>query len=60
MLPRALRTPFLLLAMLLGITGCQQSQQFVEPPPPPVTVARPLQKAVTTYQEFTGTTEAIE
>jgi RND family efflux transporter MFP subunit len=32
----------------------------VAPPPPPVTVARPLQQAVTVYNEFTGTTEAIE
>ncbi len=53
--------PFLLgLAVLAGLAGCQQSQEFVEPPPPPVTVARPLQQTVTIYREFTGTTEAIE
>jgi RND family efflux transporter MFP subunit len=60
MLLRAFLSCFLWLATLMGLTGCQQSQEFVEPPPPPVTVARPLQQAVTIYHEFTGTTQAIE
>ena len=60
MLPRIFNSRFLRLVMLLGLLGCQPSQKFVEPPPPPVTVAQPLQQAVTTYNEFTGTTEAIE
>ncbi len=60
MLPHVFKFCFLGLALLAGLTGCQQSQEFVEPPPPPVTVARPLQQPVTIYREFTGTTEAIE
>ena len=60
MLPRAFYPCCLWLTTLLVLAGCQQPQEFVEPPPPPVTVARPLQQAVTIYNEFTGTTEAIE
>lgn len=60
MLSRAFKPCLFGLAALFGLTGCQPSQEFVEPPPPPVTVARPLQQAVTIYNEFTGTTEAIE
>ena len=60
MLPRILNSCCLWLVILIGLTGCQQSQEFVEPPPPPVTVARPLHQTVTIYNEFTGTTEAIE
>ncbi|MGD1973677.1 MAG: efflux RND transporter periplasmic adaptor subunit [Desulfobacterales bacterium] len=37
-----------------------QSNEYVEPPPPKVTVAKPLQQAVTDYLEFTGTTHAFE
>ncbi|MDJ0884664.1 MAG: efflux RND transporter periplasmic adaptor subunit [Desulfobacterales bacterium] len=54
-------TSFLIwFTVVAGLSGCQQSQEFVEPPPPPVTVAKPLQQNVTIYREFTGTTEAIE
>jgi RND family efflux transporter MFP subunit len=60
MLPRAFYPCCLWLTTLLVLAGCQQPQEFVAPPPPPVTVARPLQQAVTVYNEFTGTTEAIE
>jgi RND family efflux transporter MFP subunit len=60
MQPRIFKTLILSLTLLAAFTGCQQSQEFVEPPPPPVTVARALQQSVTIYHEFTGTTEAIE
>ncbi len=60
MLPKRIRSFLLGLAVLTGLSGCQQSQEFVEPPPPPVTVAKPLRENVTIYREFTGTTEAIE
>ncbi len=60
MLPRVITFFLLWFTIVAGLSGCQQSQEFVEPPPPPVTVARPLQQAVTVYHEFTGTTEAIE
>ncbi len=43
---------------LLG--GCGEQNTYVEPPPPPVTVAQPLQQTVIDYLEFTGTTAAVE
>lgn len=43
---------------LLG--GCGEQNAYVEPPPPPVTVAKPLQQTVIDYLEFTGTTAAVE
>lgn len=41
-------------------SGCGMEQSEVAPPPPPeVTVAKPLARAVTSWLEFTGTTDAI-
>ena len=42
------------------LTGCDRAGEYVAPPPPAVTVSRPVQQTVTDYAEFTGTTEAIE
>lgn len=43
------------------ITACKSEQnKYVEPPPPKVTVAHPLQQEVIDYLEFTGTTRAYE
>jgi membrane fusion protein (multidrug efflux system) len=49
--------PAILLVWL--IAGCQPTNTYVEPPPPEVTVAPPLQMAVTTYVHYTGTTHAV-
>ena len=47
--------------LILGmITACEQKNTYVEPPPPEVTVAEPLQQEVTEYLEFTGNTRAFE
>jgi RND family efflux transporter MFP subunit len=47
------------LSVWLGLSvGCYRGNQYVSPPPPDVTVARPLVKDVPTYAEFTGTTKA--
>ena len=46
------------LASLLA--GCGDSNTYVEPPPPQVTVATPVIQEVTDYLEFTGTTAAID
>jgi membrane fusion protein, multidrug efflux system len=48
--------------LLCGLlfAACEQRNEYVEPPPPKVTVAKPLQKAITDYLEFTGTTHAFE
>ena len=42
------------------LTGCQEKNTYVAPPPPKVTVAQPLVEEVTDYLEFTGTTVASE
>jgi len=43
------------------LAGCRQKENKYAPPPPPqVTVSRPLQKSVTDYLELTGNTEAVE
>ncbi len=48
----------LVLAVLLA--GCEQANTYVAPPPPKVTVAKPLVQEVIDYLEFTGTTVASE
>ena len=45
------------LAML--IAGCEQKNEFKPPPPPKVTVAKPVEQAVTQYLDFTGNSQAI-
>ncbi len=50
-----------ILVFLLGfVSACKESNQYVKPPPPAVTVEKPLKKDVTEYLEFTGTTDAFE
>jgi RND family efflux transporter MFP subunit len=50
-----------LIMLPLGfIIACKEKNTYVEPPPPKVTVAEPLQQEVTEYLEFTGNTRAFE
>jgi RND family efflux transporter MFP subunit len=49
-----------ILLVALIFAACDQRNEYVEPPPPKVTVAKPLQQEVTDYLEFTGTTHAFE
>ncbi len=42
--------------MLFALVGCEETNKYVAPPPPKVTVARPLVQEVTDYIDFTGTT----
>ena len=42
-----------------GLTACGQSNTYVAPPPPKVTVAKPVEQKVTRYFEATGNTTAI-
>lgn len=51
---------FIMTVSLGLIIGCGEENAYVEPPPPQVTVARPLQQTVIDYLEFTGTTAAVE
>jgi multidrug efflux system membrane fusion protein len=51
----------LVLSAMLFVTGCEREQNaFVEPPPPPVTVATPFRRVVTNALEYTGTTAALD
>jgi RND family efflux transporter MFP subunit len=51
----------LVLALLWLISACDSKRnEYVEPPPPKVTVAQPLQQEVIDYLEFTGNTRAFE
>src|SRR4051794_23550859 len=50
-----------LLAAAFGLAGCgQPTPQAAAPPPPPVTVAQPVKRTVTDWDEFTGRFEAME
>jgi membrane fusion protein, multidrug efflux system len=49
-----------LLALALGSCGEKSPQQAAAPPAPPVTVAQPVKRTVTDWDEFTGRFEAIE
>ena len=50
---------FATLAVSLALAGCGQSNTYVAPPPPKVTVAPPVQRAVTLYLDATGNTAAV-
>ena len=45
--------------LLVTIAACGRNK-YAPPPPPDVTVTRPLSREITTYNEFTGYTAAIE
>ncbi|MGH7248280.1 MAG: efflux RND transporter periplasmic adaptor subunit, partial [Pseudomonadota bacterium] len=49
----------LMLAVVAGVVGCGQSNEYTAPPPPKVTVAHPLAQDVTPYFETTGNTAAV-
>jgi RND family efflux transporter MFP subunit len=48
----------LVVALAIG-PGCGETNKYVEPPPPEVTVARPSTRDVTNYIEVTGTTQPV-
>ncbi len=52
------RCGWLAAALLVLFAGCEARNEFVPPPPPKVTVARPVEREVRDYVEFTGTTRA--
>ncbi len=58
---RALLTALIIsIATLSGCSGDDATASQYAPPPPSVTVKKPLKKSVTHYKEYTGTTEALE
>lgn len=46
-------------AVASAVAACNESNQYVPPPPAKVSVAVPVQQSVTTYLEATGNTAAI-
>jgi RND family efflux transporter MFP subunit len=58
---RAIFAPFALLVLIAGMTAaCEEKNTYVPPPPPKVTVTKPVQKPVTDYLEFTGNIAAVQ
>jgi RND family efflux transporter MFP subunit len=47
------------LIIAAALAGCGESNTYVAPPPPKVTVAKPVQRAVTIYLDATGSTAAV-
>jgi RND family efflux transporter MFP subunit len=48
-----------LLAALVALSACEEKNTYVPPPPPEVTVAKPVVREVTNYLEATGNTSAV-
>ncbi|MBV9276073.1 MAG: efflux RND transporter periplasmic adaptor subunit [Verrucomicrobia bacterium] len=45
---------------LLGLFGCQRQPAAQAPPPPAVTVAKPIKKEIVEWQYFTAQTQAVD
>lgn len=48
-----------IIGLALLLSGCKKSNQYAPPPPPKVSVARPIAEKITRYLEATGNTAAI-
>jgi multidrug efflux system membrane fusion protein len=57
---RALGGFVLLFATGLGLLSCNRQAPPPESQPPPVTIAKPIQKEIVEWDYFTGRTEAVE
>ena len=55
---RSALLPIVIAAVLVG--ACRKAPEVVPPAPPEVTVTTPVQKDVTVFQEFVGSTEAFK
>ncbi len=55
-----LKTVLLCIAAVTVSACDQKPQQQAAPPPPPVTVAQPIQKTVTEWDEYTGRFDAVD
>jgi len=50
---------FLISLFALFLAACESKNEYITPPAPEVTVSQPIQKSVTEYLEFTGTTQSV-
>ena len=57
--PAVLKVGFLALAGI-GVFGCEQKQAAQAPPPPTVTVAKPIKKEIVEWEYFTAQTQAVD
>jgi membrane fusion protein, multidrug efflux system len=46
--------------LAIALAGCERKQAAAAPPPPLVTVAQPVRRIITEWDEFTGRFEAVE
>jgi RND family efflux transporter MFP subunit len=53
------RIGYAVIGLALLASGCKKSNQYVPPPPPKVSVAKPLSEKITRYLEATGNTAAV-
>lgn len=56
---RALSPLVAAVALAVSLAGCKPENKFQPPPPPEISVAVPVQQAVTPYEELTGNTVAF-
>ena len=47
------------IVLALAISGCKKANQYAPPPPPKVSVAKPVEQKITRYLEATGNTAAV-
>lgn len=48
------------LGVIVALAGCGRRNTYVPPPPPEVEIGRPVQRTVTLFHYYTGTTQASE
>lgn len=58
--PRPAVTGLTVVLALLVLVGCGQPNTYAPPPPPAVSVEKPIQREIVQELEFTGTTRATE
>ena len=54
------RSLILLLATSMGLASCNRTAPAPESQPPPVTIAKPVQKQIVEWDFYTGRTDAVE
>ncbi len=58
--PLRLLGSFAIFGSLLSLAGCSEAPASTEPPPPKVTIAHPVTRELTDYEEYNGWTAASE
>lgn len=55
------RQPFVALVLVaFALAGCNHQESAFEPPPPAVTVSRPIEREVIEWDEYTGRLDSVE